>query len=474
MPNSTAVVIIGAGISGLACAYYLRDRGVTVRVLEASDRPGGLIHSIEQNGCHFESGPQSFLSTNPLLELIRKLKIEDQLLKADSRAPRYILRGGKLVQAPMSPFSLVSTPLFGARTKWRLVTEVFRRAHPPENDESVADFIRRKFGDDLLDSLVGPMVSGIYAGDPQRLSLRAAFPEVHRFEREHGSVVRGMLKFRATEKAKSAPRQGLCSFRHGMETLPRALAHSLGPTLSYNALADSLRRAKSNGHAAFEIPFSAGATGELLSAPAVVVATPCDVAARLLGDLDANFVEVFGAIEYAPVAVISTAYAQTAIAASTRGFGFLVPRSEGLRMLGTVWNSSIFSGRAPENLVTMATFAGGATDPEICTWPDEKIATHVCGELAKIMRISAPPVELRVQRYARALPQYNLGHVGAIARLTELAANQPGLFLTGNYLAGPSIGACINQAQSTAHTVMNYLSKIGVLGPTIPASPAVQ
>ncbi len=128
-------------------------------------------------------------------------------------------------------------------------------------------------------------------------------------------------------------------------------------------------------------------------------------------------------------------------------------------MLGTVWNSSIFPGRAPEGHIAMATFAGGATDPEICTWPDDKIADHICGELARVMQISAPPVELRVQRYARALPQYNLGHARTIDRLAQLTANQPGLFLAGNYLAGPSIGACFKQAQSASHAVTNYLPR---------------
>jgi protoporphyrinogen/coproporphyrinogen III oxidase len=463
VPNSPAVVIIGAGISGLACAHFLRKRGVTVRVLEASDRPGGLIHSVEQNGFHFELGPQSFLSSDPLPQLIHDLGIEDEVLTADPRAPRYILRGGKLVQAPMSPFSMIGTPLFGARTKWRLATEILRRAHPPKDEESVASFIRRKFGDDLLDSLVGPMVSGIFAGDPERLSLRSAFPEVECLEREHGSVLRGMLKSRLNKKGKSAPRRSLCSFRDGMETLPRALARSLGPALSYNAPAGSLRRAKSDDHAAFEIQFTAGAAAESVSTRAVVLATTCDVAARLLGDLDASFVNVLAAIEYAPVAIVSAGYARTAIATPTEGFGFLVPRTEGLRMLGTVWNSSIFPGRAPEGHVAMATFAGGATDPEICDWPDSKIADHICGELAGVMQINALPVEVRVQRYARALPQYNLGHAASLGRLAMLIASQPGLFVAGNFWAGPSIGACVQWARCTTLDVSDYLAGIGEL-----------
>lgn len=475
MQNAPPVLVIGAGISGLACAHFLRERGVPVHVLEASDRPGGLIRSVEQDGFRFELGPQSFLSSEPLQELIAKLNLDDQLLRADSRAPRYILHGGELIQAPMGPLSLIRTPLLGAGAKWRLATEIFRRAHPPDDDESVAVFVRRKFGDDLLQHLVGPMISGIYAGDPERLSLRAAFPEIHRFEREQGSVLRGAIKSMrkrnpAPRAERSKARAGLCSFRDGVETLPRALAHSLGNALSYNASAQSLHRSQSNSHAAFKIQVAAGGPPETISALAVVLAAPCDVTARLAGDMDARFAEPFAEIEYAPVAVVSAGYAQSAIGRSTHGFGFLVPRSEGLRMLGTVWNSSLFPGRAPEGRVAMATFAGGATDPEICTWPEEKIAEHVCGEVARVMQISAPPVTLRVQCYARALPQYNLGHGKILDRLARLAADQPGLFLAGNYFGGPSIGACTKQAQATAAAVCDYLASIGQLTSTVPPS----
>jgi len=172
----------------------------------------------------------------------------------------------------------------------------------------------------------------------------------------------------------------------------------------------------------------------------------------------------------APVAVVSAGYAETAFRGPTRGFGFLVPRSEGLRTLGTVWNSSMFPGRAPEGHVAVATYAGGATDPEICSWPDEKLAELICGELARVMQIGAPPVTLRVQRYARALPQYNLGHGKILERLAQLAANQPGLFFAGNYWGGPSIGACVKQAQTAAAAVSNYLTSIGELTSAAPSS----
>jgi len=466
--HSLSALVIGAGISGLSCAHFLRERGVSVHLVEASDRPGGLIRSVEQEGFHFELGPQSFLSSDILAELISRLHLEEQILVADSHAPRFILWHDRLVKAPMRPLALLGTGLFGTRTKLRLLTEMFRRSHPPDGDESVASFVRRKFGEDLLGSLVGPMVSGIYAGDPERLSLRAAFPEFYRFELEYGSVLRGAMKSRPERKATPSansprPPSGLCSFRDGVETLPRALAHSLVGALSYNAPLRGLRHSKSDGHAAFEAQVGAGGPIETATTPAIVLATPCEVSARLLRHLDPRFADAFGEIEYAPVAVVSVGYARSTVGNPLRGFGFLVPRSEGLRTLGCVWSSSLFPGRAPEGHVSIAIFAGGATDPEICEWEDDRIAQHVTGEIARVLQISAPPTTIRVQRYARALPQYNLGHSKTLDQLSRLSAAHPGLFFAGNYIAGPSLSTCVKQAQATSSAVFDYLASTGEL-----------
>src|ERR1700693_1017942 len=206
---------MGGGISGLACAYQLQQAGIPVRALEAASRPGGVIATKQKDGFCFELGPQSFLSTEPLVALIDALGLKDQLLHANPRARRYILLRGRLVLAPLAPPSLLTTPLFSAGTKWRLVTEIVRRTQPPAEDESIAPFVRRKFGGELLSRFVAPFVSGVYAGDPERLSLRAAFPKLHEFEARHGSVLRGAMKSRP---AKGTPRAGWCTFRGGSET----------------------------------------------------------------------------------------------------------------------------------------------------------------------------------------------------------------------------------------------------------------
>jgi oxygen-dependent protoporphyrinogen oxidase len=460
-PTAFPIIIIGGGISGLACAYRLRQAGIPVRLLEAGTRPGGMIGTKEKDGFRFELGPQSFLTTEPALGLIDALGLKDQLLHANPRAPRYILMGGRLVPAPLAPPSLLTTSLLSAGTKLRLFTEILRRSKPPADDESIAAFVRRKFGDELLNRLVAPFVFGVYAGDPERLSLRAAFPKIHEFEARYGSVLRGAIKSRP---AKRAPRGGLCSFRDGMETLPRAIAARLGDSLLLETSAAGLRHGKANGKPWFELEITRRNHRETLAASAVVIATPTYIASQILLSLSDKFAPLFSRIEYAPLAVVSACYRREQIRRPPDGFGFLVPRAEGLRVLGTVFNSALFAGRSPEGMDSFTSFAGGATDPGLCGLSEGEITETICAEVARVLGITGKPVATNMHRYARALPQYNLGHIEIVKSLEALTASVPGLFLAGNYLSGPSIGACVEQADRTAEAVRIYLASIGVAG----------
>jgi oxygen-dependent protoporphyrinogen oxidase len=460
-PTAFPIIIIGGGISGLACAYRLRQAGIPMRLLEAGSRPGGMIGTKEKDGFRFELGPQSFLSTEPVLGLIDALGLKDQLLHANPRAPRYILMSGRLVPAPLAPPSLLTTSLLSARTKLRLFMEILRRSKPPADDESIAAFVRRKFGDELLNRLVAPFVSGVYAGDPERLSLRAAFPKLHEFEAKYGSVLRGAMKSRP---AKGAPRGGLCSFRDGMETLPRAIAARLGDSLLLETTVLGVRHGKANGKPWFEVDVTRRNHRETLAASAVVIATPTDIASQILLSLSDKFAPLFSRIEYAPLAVVSACYRREQIRRPPDGFGFLVPRAEGLRVLGTVFNSALFAGRAPEGMDCFTSFAGGATDPGLCGLSEGEITETICAEVARVLGITGKPVATNMHRYARALPQYNLGHTEIVKSLEALTASVPGLFLAGNYLSGPSIGACVEQADRTAEAVRIYLASIGVAG----------
>jgi len=188
------VLVVGGGISGLCCAYYLRKAGISAIVLEQSDQPGGCIRSTIRDACILEAGPQSFLSTDSLLEMVEDIGLRSELLVADPRAPRYVLINGKLRPVPLAPPQLLLSSLLGPRTKWKFIRDALGHSRPPQEDESVATFVRRKFTAELLERLVGPFVSGVYAGDPERLSLRAAFPAAHQWETQHGSVIRGVRR----------------------------------------------------------------------------------------------------------------------------------------------------------------------------------------------------------------------------------------------------------------------------------------
>src|SRR5580658_566336 len=339
MPNPTRVAVIGAGISGLACAYRLHQSGVDVALLESSDRPGGLIDTVEKDGLVFEAGPQSFQGTDALLELIRELGIERELQKADPRAPRYVFLHGHLRKIPMSPQALLTSSLLGPGSRWKIASEAFKRSKPPSEEETVASFVRRKFGHEILEYLVAPFVSGVYAGDPEQLSLKAAFPSLDEWERQYGSVLRGAMKSRPP-KAKGGP-PALCSFKQGVAALPRAMADKLGDQLQTGTTVLEIQRAAGSGGNSYEIRANRQGREQHASASVVVVATPAYAAGTLLGSVSSHLAQILCGIPYAPVAVVAANYYRQQVGDPLEGFGLLVPRSEKVRTLGTVWNSSL-------------------------------------------------------------------------------------------------------------------------------------
>jgi oxygen-dependent protoporphyrinogen oxidase len=452
MTSCIPAIVVGGGVSGLVCAYALRKAGVEAVLVEASGRAGGVIRSERRDGFLLELGPQSFSGTAALRKLCAELGIEDQLVEAPARAPRYVLVDGKLVAVPMSPPALLTSSLLGRGTKWNIARDAFGRSRAPEEDESIASFVRRKFGAEVLDRLVGPFVSGVFAGDPERLSLRSAFPQLCEAEKAAGSVIRGMMR---AAKSRTGPRERptLLSFRDGNETLVRALAAKIGVWLRVGA--EVVKIAVAGGGAAEKFQVRThGTTGEeTLLAERLVLATPTDVAGRLLKEVNAEFEGQLGGIEYAPVAVVSLGYRRADVGHSLEGFGFLVPRSSGLRVLGTVWNSSLFSARAPDGFVLLTSFVGGATDPAAVALSNESLAALVHAETQNLLKLSAAPTCSNVQIYRRALPQYNLGHGARLAAIEKLRSEVGNLFFVGNYLRGPAIGSCVEQALGIAEEI---------------------
>jgi oxygen-dependent protoporphyrinogen oxidase len=457
MTAQVQVLIVGAGISGLTCAYALRKSGVDALVVEAGPRPGGVIRSEHRDGFLLELGPQSFSGTPQLLDLCRDLGIQNELVEAPHSAPRFLLINGQLKPAPLSPPAFFASSLFSAKTKFSIVRDLFGRSAPAVDDESVAAFTRRKFSAELLDKLVGPFVSGIYAGDPEKLSLRAAFPQLHEAERTAGSVIRGMMR---AAKSKPGPKQRptLQSFRNGNETLIKSLAANLGPALRCSVEVTAIQQSGTDTtppEKAFLVQTLTEAGAQNIVAERLVLATPTYVAERFLRpEIESTLRE----IEYAPLAVVSLGYKKQDVVHSLEGFGFLIPRSEGLRTLGAVWNSSLFPRRAPEGEVLLTSFIGGATDPQAVSLSPEEITALVHREIAPILSIRNEPTFSHVVTYQYALPQYDLGHAARIANLQRKSYALLNLKLVGNYLRGPSIGACIEQALAVADEIRSAVS----------------
>jgi oxygen-dependent protoporphyrinogen oxidase len=454
MPGSKHVIVIGAGISGLSCAHRLNQMGAEVTLLESTDRPGGVIGTIRKEGFLFESGPQSFQTTDLILSLIRELGIEADLQKADSRTARYILLHGKLQKIPTSPQAMLTSSLLGVASRWKILSEPFRKTRPPAGEESVARFARRKFGDEILEYLVGPFVSGVYAGDPEKLSLKAAFPSLDEWEREYGSVLRGAKKSR---KAAGATPSSLCSFRQGVARLPNAIAEKLASRLHSSTSAKSLNHLGPNGNAIFELHTERAGESTTMQASAIVLATPAYVSAHLIAPISEPLGHTLSGIAYAPVAVVASGYYRQQAGEPMEGFGFLVPAKEKRQTLGTVWNSSLFSGRAPAGAITVTSFTGGATNPEIVSEPEDQIAKIIQSENEHILKIVGSPVTSSVWKYPRALPQYNLGHGHIVEAIRDAEGQLPGIFFAGNYLEGPAVGKCIENGFQTAEAVQNYL-----------------
>jgi protoporphyrinogen/coproporphyrinogen III oxidase len=453
---NTQVAVIGGGISGLACAYRLWQLGVPVTLLEAEETAGGLIGTAEQDGFLFETGPQSFQGTDSVLDLVRELGLEVDLCHADPKLPRYVLRNGRLEKIPMSPQAVLTSSLLGVGTRWRVASEALRRTKPPTEEESVAQFVRRKFGHEILEYLVAPFVSGVYAGDPEKLSLSAAFPTLDEWERSYGSVLRGAMKSRPAKGAGQGP-PPLCSFHHGMAMLTRTLAAKLGESARLGARVESITKSNGNSPGPYQIRFTQNGRADSIDAMAVVVATPAYVASHLIAEISAPLARALSGIAYAGVAVVTAGYHSKQIGAVLDGFGVLIPRSEKIQTLGTVWNSTLFPDRGGEGRATLTSFIGGATDPEIIALPDAEIEAIVHNENARILAITGQPIVSRVWKHEKALPQYNLGHGHVVETVRESEHAIPGLYFAGNYLEGPSIGKCVDRGSQTAEAARAYL-----------------
>ncbi|MGE0127236.1 MAG: protoporphyrinogen oxidase [Blastocatellales bacterium] len=455
-------VIIGAGISGLVAAHRLKKMGRGILLIEGGDRAGGVIQSHDAEGFLIENGPNSLRGTHELLDLVEEMNLVDELITGASRAPAYVYTDGRLHAVPMSPLALVKTKLISNSAKLRLLREPFVKARRETGEESIASFARRRLGDEILERLIAPFLSGVYAGDPEQLSVQACFPKLAEFEAEAGSIARGALRAaRKSRGRQDRPKRSLrpyrlCSFRRGLSALPEALAKSLGDNLLTHARIISINKIGSASE--FEIRIEHQGGNKLINCSTLIISTPAYVATNLLGNIAPEIAALVAEVRYASIASVPLAYRAEQTPRELDGFGFLAPRSEGLRTLGSIWNSSLFAGRAPAGWVCLTNLVGGATDPEAVKLSDEELIRIVHNDLSRVLNISGEPRRLPITRHERAIPQYTLGHAARVERIESELRNTPGLWIAGNYLRGVSLGDCIKQAERIAVEINQAIS----------------
>jgi len=455
-------LIIGGGISGLACAFRLRQLGVRPLVLEAAGQAGGMVSSLRRSGFVFEAGPQCPRFPESVWTLVRGLNLESEFVAGDPKAKRYILRSGRLHPAPFSAGGLLRTSLVSPQSKYRLLTEALRYSHPPAKEESLAEFVERKFGSEVLDYLVDPFISTVFSGDAHSMGMESAIPALVEWERSRGSVVRGAI--RAYKSKRDAKTSGdgslraaatksktlhvtdalpaLGSFKRGMGSLPERLVEKLAGDIRFGVKVESVEAARCEAagtESGWRIRVRGG---EEFTAGAVVLALPAYAAVPLLQQSAPKLAERLAAIPHAPMSVISSAYDRKQVRHSLDGFGFMVPRRERLHTVCTFWNSSLFPGRAPQGTVLMTSFAREG-DGSLMEAAEDVFAQTVEAENARILGITGVPIDRAVWKNPQALPQYNVGHANGVRKIREALNGLPDFYLVGNYLTGRSIGDCV-------------------------------
>ncbi len=457
-------IVIGAGISGLSAADALHQRGASVLVVEARDTVGGSIRSERTaEGFVLEHGPNTVVSKDPVLwEHFAGLGIASQRLVADRRSGRrFVLINGQLELLPTSPPAFFASKVLSTRGKLRLLAEPFLpRTRMP--DESIASFCTRRLGSEAAQRMVDPFVSGVYAGDPSETSMRAAFPSLWEAEQSHGSIVLGMIlghKRAQIDEGRPKParmRSEMFTFRNGLITWPQAIAGALGSKRVWlNTPATALQPGSND----WQLTVTRNGQPETLTTSQIILATPADVAASLVERLDTTAAQVLRAIPYAPLAIVHLGYRRNDVSHPLDGFGMLCPSGEWRQILGTLWTSSLFPGRAPDNTVLLTTFVGGVRHPRMLEQDDQQLLFLVQREQQALVGACGEPLLTNVTRWKRSIPQYVAGHAQRMTVLLRLEASYPGLHLLGNYRDGVSVERCWLNGQA----LVERIARMGTL-----------
>lgn len=476
------VVVIGGGISGLAAAEQITRVAPTVdvTVLEGSGRVGGHIRTDREDDFVMEAGPDVILAVKPAAtELARRVGLGPRIVGTNPAVRgSYILSRGSLRRVPEGLTGLVpsqfapfaTTPLVSPVGKLRVALEYLIPPRRDDRDESIEEFVVRRLGREMYEQLVEPLLSGISAGDGARLSMQAMFPQLRDYERAHGGLVKGMLAAKRRARAArgngngagpKSPASAFLSFDCGLGELVDGVAAALRERDSAGRRVQvrtgvnvrGMSRDAEDGHFMLDV-----GGGERLRAESVVLATPAFASANIVRSLDPQLASMLSDIEYASTVTISLAYPSSAVPRPLDATGYIVPRIYGRPVLACTWASVKFTGRAPEGHALFRLFLGGATRGSFVERSDEDLMTIARDEMRQIMGITKPPELVRINRFARAMPQYNVGHLSRVAQIEARTANISGLALAGAAYRGVGIPDCVKSGERAAEAVLHHLS----------------
>jgi len=469
----SSVAIIGAGITGLTAAFYLKRQGIPVSVYESSGRVGGVIQSLHRDGYLAEFGPNTILETSPKIgQLVKDAGLEQRRVDPDPKAEaRYVVRYGRPIEMPGSPLGFFTTELFSAKAKLAVLREPFVAPRRDGKEESIAEFVVRRLGQEFLDHAIDALVAGVYAGDPYKLSVPQAFPKLKQLEDRYGSLIKGQI-LGARERRKrgevAKDRAGKLSFDQGLEVLPEKLAAELSEELHLNTRVARVTQTES----AWTLELSENGAPARAEHSAVIF---CGTAYRLaelgLETKTPIDLRVFSEIRYPPVASVVLGFRRQDVAHRCQGFGMLIPRVEGFKILGTIFSSALFPNRAPEGHLTLTSYVGGERYPELAGLPPQQLQELTCRDLQVLLGVRGKPTFQHSVFYPRAIPQYVVGYGRYRALMNDIERTAPGFFLAGHYRDGISLSDSIVSGCNIAERVGEFYRNPAVkAGRELPAA----
>jgi oxygen-dependent protoporphyrinogen oxidase len=451
-----SVAIIGAGITGLTAAFKLQQEGIPVTVYEAGDHAGGVIQSTRRHGYLAESGPNTILETAPeIAALVHDLGLEGRrMYSSPSAEKRYLVRNRKLVPLPGSPLAFLNTSLFSAGAKLRLLKEPFIAPAPEGAEESLAEFVRRRLGQEFLDYAINPFVAGVYAGDPHHLSVKHAFPKLYDLEQRYGSLIKGQVlgareRKRRAEVSKAHAKK--FSFDEGLQVLPQTIRDQLGHDVLFNSPVTGIRQDASGWIVATPDKTSHHSsviyTGPAYRLPQIELRTQRDISCKPLSQ-----------VYYPPVGTLVLGFRREDVRHALDGFGMLIPEREPFNILGVLFSSTMFPNRAPEGHVLLTVYLGGTRGPHIGTADFETQLNLAITDLRQLLGVSGQPTFVHHAVFHHAIPQYDVGYGRFKALMDQIETNAPGLFLAGNYRDGISLADSIVSGHKVSDRIQKFLN----------------